>query len=154
MGQCDENPHFLTVESLTEAGDELAFTPVVPRRTAGRELLVLRLHVRDHKLRELPVGDRTFEASYGAFVVSQQRAESVEAARRLALERPYGSEPRTTVIGGHEALAHELGPEVPPDDIDGRSPAVIVWADGDLFHLVAGELEVAELIDVAESIYD
>ena len=48
----------------------------------------------------------------------------------------------------------ELGPEPPPDDIDGRSSAVIVWHDGDMFYLIAsGEMSAGQLMPVAVSMY-
>ena len=47
---------------------------------------------------------------------------------------------------------YELGPEVPPDDIDGREPSVVTWADGEMFFLLAsGQLEAQMLKDIAES---
>ena len=36
----------------------------------------------------------------------------------------------------HTARIYELGPEPGPDDIDGRTPAVVTWHDADLFFLV------------------
>ena len=59
----------------------LAFQPLEPAYTAGRRLRSLRIHVRDHKLRELPIHDRTLEADYGPFVLSQAR-RGVDEARR------------------------------------------------------------------------
>ena len=150
----DENPHFISAESWAAAGRELSFTPRPPDRTGGRELESIRIHVRDHRRRELPVGDRTLEAHYGAFVVSQQRAATAADARALAFDRPYGADPSEGTVAGHRAVIHDLGPEPPADDIDPRSPAVITWADGDVFHMVAsGELDAAGLADIAASIY-
>lgn len=45
----------------------LKFRPLEPRHTAGLRLQSIRIHVRDHKLRELSVDDRTLEAHYGSF---------------------------------------------------------------------------------------
>ena len=154
MTEPPHNPHFITAASWEKAADVLTFGPVQPAYTAGRSLQSISIHVRDHRMRELPIGDRSFEAHYGAFVVSQQRAPDEREARRRALEASYGLASRATVIAGHDARVYELGPEPPADDPDGRSPAVVVWADGDVFHLIAsGELRAAELTRIAESIY-
>ena len=118
------NQHFLTCASWEASAAELIFAPLVPVHTAGRELESLRIHVRDYKLRDLPIGDRGLDAHYGAFVISQQLARDEPAARALALDRSYGPKAREITIGRHDARSYELGPEVPPDDIDGRSPAV------------------------------
>ena len=40
------------------------------------------------------------------------------------------------VVRGHAGQAYPLGPEVPPDDIDGRSASVVTWADGPMFYFV------------------
>jgi len=54
----------------------------------------------------------------------------------------------------NERKIYELGPEPEPDDIDGRSPAVVVWADGELFCLVASStMLVQELVKIAKSLY-
>jgi hypothetical protein len=43
---------------------------------------------------------------------------------------------------------------VPPNDPDGRSPAVVTWHDGDMhFFLVSDSTSARELIRVAESLY-
>lgn len=148
------NPHFLAVRDWAEAAENLDFTPRPPRDTAGHELESIRLHVVDHKHRDVPRRDRSLEAHYGAFVISQQLAPTAAEARRRALERPYGAQPTAITVAGHEARRYELGPEPAPDDIDGRSPAVVTWADGPLFHLIAsGELEADELIRLAGSLY-
>ena len=48
---------------------------------------------------------------------------------------------------------YELGPEPPPDDIDGRSPSVVTWQDGDMFYLVASStLSSDDLVRVAVSL--
>jgi hypothetical protein len=147
------NPHFQTAFSWKEAAALLTFRPVEPKHTEGFSLQSICVFVRDHKRRELPVGKRSLEAHYGSFVMSQAR-RSEDEARRLALAVPYGSEPREARIGGHEARVYELGPEPEPDDIDGRSPAVVTWHDGELFFLIASDSLPSEaLIKVAASIY-
>ena len=145
--------HFETVESWQAASALLAFEPRVPKDTAGLPLSSLRIHVRDHKLRTVPLTDRTLEAYYGRFSLSQCRKGEKEA-RRSALEISYGQSPRAVRIAGNDARAYPLGPEVPPDDIDGRSPAVVTWADGDVHYLVASiEMDVEELMRIASSMY-
>jgi hypothetical protein len=67
----------------------LTFQPLAPKHTAGLSLDSLRIHLRDHKLRDVPVGHRTLEAHYGSFVLSQARKGAKEA-RRLAIEVSYG----------------------------------------------------------------
>jgi hypothetical protein len=147
------NPHFETARNWKAARAMLAFRPLEPRHTAGLKLQSIRIHVRDHKMRELPVEDRTLEAHYGAFVVSQERKGTAEA-RRLALDVSYGRNPRETRIAGHPGKVYELGPEPAPDDIDGRSPAVVVWHDGKMLYLVAShEMPSDKLLAIAVSLY-
>lgn len=132
----------------------VVFPPLEPRDTAGLGLQSIRIHVRDHKLRELPVESRTLEAHYGAFVVSQSRKGAIEA-RRLALDVPYGPAAREARVARHRARVYELGPEPPPDDIDGRNPSVVTWHDGDMFYLItSGEMSSKELVRVAVSMYE
>jgi hypothetical protein len=148
------NPHFETAASWKAARAMLTFQPVQPKHTAGLRLQSIRVHVRDHKQRELRIGDRTLEAHYGGFVVSQSR-RSVEEARRLALSVSYGLSPREARIGDHTARVYELGPEPPPDDIDGRSLAVVTWHDAEMFYLVAsGEMPSDKLVRIAASMYE
>jgi hypothetical protein len=147
------NAHFETAESWRSAGAMLTFTPGPPKYTAGFELKSIRIYVRDHRDRELAIGDRTLEAHYGGFVVSQSHRGAAEA-RRLALDVSYGREPKMARIAGHDGRIYELGPEPEPDDIDGRSPAVVTWHDGEMFYLVASsELSAARLEQVAMSLY-
>jgi hypothetical protein len=130
------------------------FRPLEPRLTAGPTLQSIRIHIRDHKLRELPIADRTLEAHYGAFVLSQSRKGAAEA-RRLALDVSYGPAPREARIAGHQARVYELGPEPPPDDIDGRSPSVVTWHDGDMFYMMAsGAMSSHDLVSVAVTLYE
>ena len=131
----------------------LVFRPLAPGHTAGRELEALRVHVRDHTHRDLPMRDRTLEAHYGAFVLSQAHRGAVEA-KRLALKVSYGADPRAALIAGHEARVYELGPAPPPGDVAGRSPAVVAWSDGHLFYLIgSGELPANTLVEIAQSLY-
>ena len=110
--------------------------------------------MRDHKLRELPIEDRTLEAHYGGFVLSQAKKGAREA-RRLALDVSYGQAARDARIAGRAARAYERGPEPPPDDIDGRSPSVVTWSDADMFFLIASaEMSSDDLLDIARSLYN
>ncbi len=131
----------------------LAFTPVEPRDTVGYSLQSLRVHVRDHRQKDLAIGDRTLEAHYGGFVLSEVRSTKADALRR-ALELRYGREPHEVQVAGHEGRSYEMGPEVPPDDPDGRMPSVVTWSDGEMhFLLASGELTAGVLLRIAESIY-
>ncbi len=146
------NPHFLPVASWRDAASAVDFEPRVPADTLGHELQMLQIHVMDHRRRELPRRERSLEAYYEAFVFTQARRGRDEA-RRLALETSYGQTVEETTVRGHPARRYELGAEVPPDDTDGRPPSVVVWADGEMFYLVAsGELPVADLERIAASI--
>jgi len=147
------NPHFETAASWKAARAKLAFEPIEPTDTAGRPLRSLRVHVRDHRQRELSLGERTLEAHYGAFVLSESR-NGIDEARRLALDVSYGRVVSNVSIAGHDGRVFELGPVPPPDDIDGRSPAVVVWHDGEMLFLIASsEMASAELIRIAVSLY-
>ena len=131
----------------------LTFQPLEPEYTAGLPLQSIRIRVRDHKLRAVPVADRTFEAYYGGFVLSEAR-RGVDEARRLALAVSYGTAGRDAQIAGRAARVYELGPEPAPDDIDGRSPAVVVWHDVELLYLVASStMSSDELVAIAKSLY-
>lgn len=148
------NPHFQTPGSWTEAAELLAFEPVVPAYTAGCELQSLAVHVRDHRSRELPEAERSLEAHYGRFMVSQARPGS-RTARRGALDVSYGASPRDALVAGHEGRAYELGPEPPPEDTDGRPPSVVVWSDAEMLYLVASDqLQASELERIAGSLYE
>jgi hypothetical protein len=147
------NPHFETAASWEAVRAMLAFEPLEPADTAGLPLRSLQVHVRDHKERELPIGERTLEAHYGAFVLSESR-HGIDEARRLALDVSYGRVVSETSIAGHDGRVYELGPAPPPDDIDGRSPAVVVWPDGEMFFLIAStEMASDELMRIAVSLY-
>jgi hypothetical protein len=148
-----DNPHFKTVPTWAAARALLTFQPNEPRHTAGFKLQSLRIHVRDHKLRELAVKDRTLEAHYGGFVFTQAR-KGVSEARRMALKVSYGPAATEAQFAGCEARVYELGPEPPPDDIDGRNPSIVVWHDAEIFYLVASvELPSDQLLSIASSLY-
>lgn len=144
---------FETATSWRTARELVTFEPRIPNQTAGHDLQSLRIHVRDHKLRTLEPKDRTLEAHYGAFVVSQAQPGTDEA-RRLALDVKYGRGAREGRVAGRVARIYELGPEPPKDDIDGRSPAVVTWHDDGMFYLIASTaMAAAELEPIAESLY-
>jgi hypothetical protein len=148
-----ESPHWASPQTWADAGDALTFCPVEPTFTAGCNLQGLRIFIRNHKMRELAVGERTLEAHYGRFGISQSR-RGVEEARRLALDVHYGRDPRAAAIFGHSARLYELGPVPEPDDIDGRSPAVLTWHDGEMFFLISSvEMTAQELVPIAQSMY-
>jgi hypothetical protein len=85
----------------------LTFQPREPRYTAGLRLHSMRIHARDHKLRELSVNDRTLEAHYGGFVLIQPR-KGTDEARRLALDVQYGSAGHEGLIAEHAARNRHL----------------------------------------------
>jgi hypothetical protein len=147
------SPHFATAASWEAARALVTFAPRVPTATAGMAPPALRVHVRDHKLRAVPVAERTVEAHYDQFVFTQSH-RTPDDARRLALDVSYGQAPREASILGRPARVYELGPEPMLDDVDGRSPAVVAWHDGPLFYLLAsGEMTVDGLILIAMSVH-
>lgn len=149
----EEPTFFESAASWEEARTLVEFAPRVPAETAGATLESLSVHVRDHKARELPRSDRSLEAHYGRFVLSQCHRGQDEA-RRWALEISYGAGPRPVRIAGREGRAYELGPEVPDDAPDGRSPAVVTWHDGEMHYLLASvSMGAEELLVVAGSMY-
>ena len=149
----NDNPHFEKVASWKAARKLLNFEPLVLGDTEKRRLQSLYVFVRDHKQRELAIGDRSLEAYFNGFVFTQRQAGEAEA-RRLALSASYGLESRDIKVAKHPGRSYELGPEPPPDDTDGRSPAVVVWHDGGMFYLIAsGEKPAAELFTIAKSLY-
>jgi len=54
----DKKPHFETASSWKAARAKLTFQPREPGYTAGLRLHSIRIHVRDHKLRDLSINDR------------------------------------------------------------------------------------------------
>lgn len=149
-----DNPHFQNVSSWQAARKMLTFRPLQPKDTAGHDLQSISIHIRDHKQRELAVGDRTLEAHYGAFVLSQALKGEKET-KRLVLAVPYGRAGCDGQIAECAARVYELGPEPPPDDIDGRAPSVVTWYDGEMFYLIASDkLPSADLIRIARSLYE
>jgi len=153
MAETADNPHFEAAESWEPAAAEVAFIPRQPQYTGGHARRSIRIHVRDHKLRLLPVSERTLEAHYGAFVLSQARSGRVEAERRT-LEVSYGRESKEATISGRPGRIYELGPDPGPDDIDGRNPAVVTWHDDEMHYMVASaELSAGTLLRIANSLY-
>jgi hypothetical protein len=107
----------------------------------------------DHRNRQVPVQARSVELHYGAFVFTQSAPGPTEARRRVVDNR-YGPEPIEGQILGREARLYELGPDPGPDDVDGRSPAVVTWHDDGIHYLIAStELTSQRLVDVAMSVY-
>jgi hypothetical protein len=153
MPETPRSRHFATVSDWKAAAALVSFTPRRLGNAGARQLRSLQVHIRDHRDRDVPVGDRTLEAHFGEFVFSQSQHSAAEA-RRKALETSYGTAARPGRVGGHEARLYELGPEVPPDDIDGRQPAVVTWHEGRMFFLLASvEMSCDALLGVAESLY-
>ena len=147
-----DNPHFEFPASLEEACELLEFEPMLPDR-AVFPIKSIAVFVRDHKLRELSRRERSLEVDFDGFGISQVRKGSDEA-RRMALDVSYGTAARKTLIAGREGRVYALGPEPAPDDVDPRSPAVVVWHDGEMFHLLASSsLEAEELLRIAQSVY-
>ena len=145
--------HFWTVESWQEAAALLDFVPRPLPEISGRPLLKLEIYVRDLK-RDLPISDRILEARYPGIAFAQSKKDLAEA-RRQALDVRYGQDPQPVLVGGNEGRMYELGPEVPPDDVDGRSSSVVAWADGPIFYLIAsGDLTLTTLVPIAQSLYE
>jgi hypothetical protein len=88
------NPHFAVVTNWKAAQAMLDFEPREPTETAGHRLQSLQIHIRDHRLRELPIGGRTLEA------------------RRLALDVSYGADPQDGRMSRHAARLYDHGPEL------------------------------------------
>lgn len=147
-----KNPHFEFPPNWQKARELLDFVPVAPPASRAGEPLSLAVFVRDHKQRELPRAERSLEAHYAEFVLTQARPGAA-GAKRLALETAYGQAPQTLRVAGREARAFPPGPEPGPGDPDPRSPAVLAWCDGPMFYLLASEtLDTAALAALAESI--
>src|SRR5262249_14271723 len=140
------NPHFATARSWDAARALITFVPRVPEATGGgAPPPALRVHVRDHKLRAVPVGERTLDAHYGRVVFTQSR-RTTEEAQRLALDVSYGGLAQEASILGRPARVYELGLEPMSDDVDGRSPAVVAWHDGAVFYLLASHELTADAL--------
>lgn len=147
------NPHFRLVATVEEAAELVGFTPRLPAVTEGFDLRSIQVFVKDHEMRDVPIGERVVEVHYDDFVLAQS-APGPEAARRLALEVSYGRTATAVRILGRNGKMYELGPNPGPDDIDGRSPAVVTWHDEDMHLLVASDrLRTQELIAIAHSMY-
>jgi hypothetical protein len=146
------NPHFAAVPSWTAARAMLTFRPL-ELAPAEYQRLAIRIHIRDHKMRELSPAERSLEARYEGFTFSQSQ-RGPDEAKRLALATRYGPAGRDARIAGREARVYELGPEPPPDDVDGRSPAVVVWCDEGMFYALSSiELSADALLAVATTLY-
>jgi hypothetical protein len=147
-----ENRHFEPLASWEAARERVGDEIVTPRETAGFTLSTLSLFVRDYKMREVSREEQSLEAHYGAFVFTQSKPGR-EGARRAVCEVSYGSDPASEEVLGCEARVYEMGPEVDRDDPDGRMPAVVVWAEGERFFLIASDqLSTAELLRIARSV--
>lgn len=145
-----DNPHFKAVASWEAARTMLDFEPLAPGINFEHELESLSIHVRDHKMRELSVSERSLEAYFSRFSFTQARKASVDEARRQVVEASYGRAGKEALIAGHVGRVYELGPKPPADDIDGRSPSVVVWHDSELVYLVASdELPSVDLVRIA-----
>lgn len=95
----------------------------------------------------------TLEVHFDGYVLSQAKRHPAEASH-LAAES-YGPDPRVVSVAGQHAHAYDLGPEPADDDTDPRPPAVVTWADGSLFLLLASETKtVADLLEIAASLYE
>jgi hypothetical protein len=148
------NVHFREVADLREAVGLLAFEPITLGIDATAHPQSVRIHVRDHRRRDISINDRTLEVHYENFVFTQQARSDEEAARHQALDVSYGRSSSTAKIASHEGRVYELGPPVPPDDVDGREPAVVVWSDDRLVLLLASDsIETNTLVRIAESAY-
>lgn len=147
------NPHFVSADTIEEAAELLTFRPIPPGYTAGFGLAAIRVFVRDHRMRDVPMTRRTVELHYGGFVVSQSRPGR-EEARQLAVEVRYGASPVEVLVLGREGKLYELGPEPDPGDPDGRMPSVVTWHEDGIHHLVASDsLASSELTQIAMSLY-
>jgi hypothetical protein len=87
--------------------------------------------------------------------VLAQAWKGAAEARRLALSVAYGRAAMRGRVAGHEARLYDLGPEVPPDDPDGRQPAVVTWHDGELHYLLASATLSSHVLQrIGTSMYD
>lgn len=130
-------PAFTIIASWTDAAALVTFVPRVPQPEPPGPVR-LRLHVRDHRGRAFGEAERTLEAQYPQFVLSQSR-HAHHQAQRLAFGRTYGRGGYAIVVGGRPGRAFPRGPEPEPGDFDRPSPAVVTWADGALFLLLASD---------------
>ncbi|MEZ5559522.1 MAG: hypothetical protein R3E86_13385 [Pseudomonadales bacterium] len=147
-----DQAHFKAVASCRAARDLLTFEPVAPEMLGGCRRRSMYVFVLDHRQRHVAVPERSFEAHYDTFVLTQTR-RSIEQARHPVLAVSYGRDGADTRIGTLAARVYELGSVPPPDDIDGQSPSVVSWHDeGVCFLLASNELRSAQLLDVAREL--
>lgn len=144
---------FVVVDSWDAAAALVTFVPRVPRDLGERSPDRLRVFVRDYRGRELAPDERTLDAHFGDLSFSQSR-HSPQEARRRALDVSYGRHGVAAIVAGRDGRAYAAGPPVPADDPDGRSPAVLVWVDGEMLYLLASASASAEeLCIIGASIY-
>jgi hypothetical protein len=93
------NAYFDRVGSWHHAQTKLTFVPIKPRYTVGLSLQSLDIHVRDTAHGELAIKDRSLEAHYGSFVLTQS-LKGEEEAQRWATRVGYGPGPREWNVAG------------------------------------------------------
>jgi hypothetical protein len=146
------NVHFAQATSWVEAQELVPFDLLTPDFGLGGPTSI-SVFVRDHRMRDVPLRERSVEAWFADFVFSQTSREPDEA-RRLALDVSYGGVARVGSVGPCPATMYDLGPDVPDDDPDGRSPAVVTWHEGEKFYLMASHvLPCADLVRMAATLY-
>ena len=101
-----ENPHFASASSWDAAREMLTFQPFEPAFTAGRGLLSLRIHIRDHKMRELPIEERSLEVHYGRTSSSRLPPRCMPRGPANHRRQGYGGPPKlhAKVEAGHYVL--------------------------------------------------
>lgn len=144
-----DKPHFLAFDDLGSAEAHLGYPPLALQIPATPK--AIRVHVRDHRLRDvLP----SLEVYYEGFVMSHALRDRTEA-ERMALGKTYGISRSEAKVREHRAARYELGPEAVPGDPDTRVPAVVVWADGGHFLMLASDTMMAgQLLEIARSLYE
>lgn len=146
----NENPHFEKVQSWDDARALIRFAPWIPEGPHVSTSVALSVHVKDHRGHDLAPGDRSLEAHFDEFVLDQKRHASASRAKSFALETLFGPNPRCVSVRGHEGRSYALGPPPPPHDIDGRSPAIVVWSEVEVVILLAStQLDEADLLAIA-----
>jgi hypothetical protein len=147
-------PAFVVVDSWDAAAALLPFAPRIPRDAGGRALQGIRVVVRDHRGRDLAPARRSLEAHFSGVVLSQSQHVPDDTKRR-ALDVAYGQNGYAISIAGREGRAYPRGPDPLAGDLDGPSPAVVVWADADMLFLLAShDATIEGLCRIGASIYD